>query len=403
MIDHWGWNHPAMTRHDLSAFASDLADEIREKGTDTLEAEILEVVKGWSDKLEKLKNTTIQYFYNGHGVQAVPIYIITIKRLRADLEPILGWQSLRDTNLLPSKLARRLRAYKAELDQIAPNKDELKKQIELINEATSAAESLPTDLEALAGAHKTIEDLRGKSTLLHEKIEDHTSKSLAAMEAIHAWEKSAAKLVAQCEEAYKITTTKGLVGAFAQRQSNLTWSMWAWVLVLIAALGIGYYFGAQRLKEITSILNSVAEQKGALWPNAILAFFSLGAPIWLAWIATKQIGQRFRLAEDYAYKATVAKAYEGYRREAARIDEDFEARLFESALTRLEEAPLRLVETHTHGSPWHEFFESETFRAALKQVPGLKDQFKKLRKKTAASKDGDGELAEPLEKPAKRQ
>ena len=83
----------------------------------------------------------------------------------------------------------------------------------------------------------------------------------------------------------------------------------------------------------------------------------------------------------------------GYRKEAARIDKAFEARLFESALTRLEEAPLRLVEGKTPGSPWHEFVESDAFRDALKLVPGLRDQFHKLARKSkrkTANGDGDG-------------
>ena len=46
--------------------------------------------------------------------------------------------------------------------------------------------------------------------------------------------------------------------------------------------------------------------------------------------------------------------YEGYRSEAERIDKDLERRLFSSALDRLEEAPLRLVEVESHGSPFHE-------------------------------------------------
>lgn len=66
----------------------------------------------------------------------------------------------------------------------------------------------------------------------------------------------------------------------------------------------------------------------------------------------KQIGQRFRLAEDYAFKATVAKAYEGYRKEAARHnDPELEKKLFTLALTRLEEPPLRLIEKATPGTP----------------------------------------------------
>ena len=82
-----------------------------------------------------------------------------------------------------------------------------------------------------------------------------------------------------------------------------------------------------------------------------------GAPLWFAWLASKQIGQRFKLAEDYAFKASVAKAYEGYKTEAARLDKDFEARLFSSALTRLEEAPLRFMNNTEHSSPVHEMIK----------------------------------------------
>ena len=109
--------------------------------------------------------------------------------------------------------------------------------------------------------------------------------------------------------------------------------------------------------------------------QALLSFLSIGVPLWFAWISTKQISQRFRIAEDYAFKASVAKAYEGYRKEAARIDETFEARLFASALTRLEEAPLRLVEGESHGSPWHELVASAAFQNALRTVPELRDKF----------------------------
>jgi len=105
---------------------------------------------------------------------------------------------------------------------------------------------------------------------------------------------------------------------------------------------------------------------------------SVGAPLWFAWLATKQIGQRFRLAEDYAFKASIAKAYEGYRKEAARIDPAFEQRLFDSALTRLDEAPLRLVESGTHGSPWHELANSEAVRRAFSAAPELQDKISGL-------------------------
>lgn len=241
LSENWGWNHPTMTRNDLSCISSELAVEIREKGTAELEKDVVNTVEWWHSHIPQLKQTAQQFY--GNGTQAIPIYLASIEQLRKDLEPVIGWQRLRDASSLPPKLARRIRAYTAELDQIAPNKEELAKRIALINEATSAAETLPTDLEALAGSRKTIEDLQSKSTVMHAKISEFLNQAMAQSTAIHALEENAGKLVSQCEEAYKITTTKGLAGAFAQRQSNLTWSMWAWVIVLVAALGVGYFLG----------------------------------------------------------------------------------------------------------------------------------------------------------------
>lgn len=116
----------------------------------------------------------------------------------------------------------------------------------------------------------------------------------------------------------------------------------------------------------------------AVYPNVILSLLSIGAPIWFAWLSTKQIGQRFRLAEDYAFKASISRAYEGFRREAARIDKELEARLLASALDRLDELPLRLVETETHGSPWHELANSDMVKQAFKSVPDFAGQVRGL-------------------------
>jgi hypothetical protein len=186
--------------------------------------------------------------------------------------------------------------------------------------------------------------------------------------------------VAQCEDAYRITTTKGLAAAFDQRAGRLSNTMWIWVLGLLASLIVGGVIGAFRFKALTETLHQRNIQWGAVWIEVVLSLFGFAAPLWFAWLATKQISQRFKLAEDYAFKASVAKAYEGYRKEAARIDELFEARLFSSALSRLEEAPLRLVDNEHHSSPWQEFFSSPSFQKALEQIPELRDKFVELAK-----------------------
>jgi hypothetical protein len=154
--------------------------------------------------------------------------------------------------------------------------------------------------------------------------------------------------------------------------------MWFWVVGLVIALLAGGYFGAQRLQTLIDMFKDPNQSPSILYPNLLISLLSIGAPIWFAWLSTKQIGQRFRLSEDYAFKAAISRAYEGFRREAARIDPEMEARLLASALSRLDEQPLRLVETESHGSPWQEMMNSDLVKQAIKTVPAFTEQVKDL-------------------------
>lgn len=119
-------------------------------------------------------------------------------------------------------------------------------------------------------------------------------------------------------------------------------------------LGIGAAITFMRVEFVHQLMLKDDVSYNVLWINVTFTALSVSAPVWFAWFLTRQIGQRFRLAEDYSYKATVAAAYEGYRAEAAQIDADLAKRLFEIALERLDEAPLRLIEKESPGSPAHE-------------------------------------------------
>lgn len=380
LIEVHGWHHPALTRQDLAAIPRSIADRLREADlTDvpaTLEKQLSEIPR----RLSLLHSTTVPYIFNGNGHQAIPAYMATLKAIQLLLQPLLGWQTLQDNKALPAALIRRLRSIQAELDSLVPNKASLEQSIRLIGEATEAAESLPTDLQSLRAAREQIAKLVKDSEKDYFDISLKKEWSESTVGVIKAKHVEADKLVQQCEEAYRITTTKGLAAAFDQRATSMARSMWVWVFGLLCALAAGAYLGADRLKLLSTTLSAPSPDWGTVWMHALLSVFSIGAPLWFAWISTKQIGQRFRIAEDYAFKASIAKAYEGYRKEAARIDETFEARLFSSALTRLEEAPLRLVEGESHGSPWHELIASSAFQNALRTVPELRDKFIELAK-----------------------
>lgn len=388
MTEIWGWNFPPLNRHDLAGLAKKLSQRIKEHDIDILGDELKAALQEIPERVKVFKAYTFPYLFNGNGVYAATAYASLIEWISAILEPIFGWQVLQDNKALPNQLAKRLRSIQAELNEIVPEKESLKSQIQLIQDATATAESLPTDLESLKEARKKVDKFSTDSAELYGKIDTYHKEADKTSKFLIDKKEEADKLVAQCEEAYRITTTKGLAAAFDQRAKKLSNTMWIWVVGLLLSLIAGGFIGASRFEALAKSLQVESPQWGVIWMDFVLSIIGLAAPIWFAWLATKQINQRFRLSEDYAFKASVAKAYEGYRREAARIDDAFEARLFSSALTRLEEAPLRLVESDYHGSPWHEFFSSSAFQKALNTVPDLKDEFISIAKDGIANLTG---------------
>ena len=380
LVEAIGWNSPAITRHDLASLPRQLARDLSAADPEVVDEQILAVIQDFPRRLQLLQANTLPQMFGGNSSQSVPAYIGTITCLRQLLSPLLNWQVINDPKAMPASLARRVRSFHAEMEQLAPKKEELEIRISDIERAHAAAESLPVDLQALAEARKTLTESVTKAEEYFKSIERNSTESFREVEFMKHIKEDAEKTLALCEEAYRASTTRGLASAFEQRATRLGWSMVAWIGGLLLALVAGAYVGAERVQTLSIALSMPEPRWGVIAMQALLSVASIGAPIWFAWLATKQIGQRFRLAEDYSFKASVAKAYEGYRKEAARIDPSFESRLFDSALTRLEEPPLRLVESASHGSPWHELIGSEAFRKALELVPELRDKFAEIPK-----------------------
>lgn len=385
MVEAIGWNAPALTRHDLAFLPSQLAGDIRAADPDDIDEQVMAIVQDFPRRLQLLQANTVPQMFAGNSPLSVPAYIGTIDYLRQLLAHHLDWQVIKDPKAMPASLSRRVRSFNAELEQLAPKKEELERRIADIERAHAAAESLPLDLQALAEARKTLTASVTQAEEGLASIKKNNGESYDYVQYMKGLEEQAEKTLALCEEAYRASTTRGLASAFDKRAERHGHSMLGWIAGLVFALAAGAFAGHERVQMLTTAISVPDPQWGVIAMHAFLSIASIAAPIWFAWIATKQIGQRFRLAEDYSFKASVAKAYEGYRKEAARIDPSFEARLFDSALTRLEEPPLRLVESETHGSPWHELIASDAFMKALELVPELADKCAKLPQSGAKS------------------
>lgn len=273
----------------------------------------------------------------------------------------------------------------ATLKGLQPRYEQITQKIEVIERGYDAADRLPTDLQSLEEAKQKVADALQDATLnqgrLHairersDDIETRLEESVVKADAV----------LQNAETAYRAATSVGLAAAFTERSNKLAFSMWIWVGGLATALLAGGFFGTHRLQALVELFKDPNQPPSVIYPNILLSLLSVGAPIWFAWLSTKQIGQRFRLSEDYAFKASISRAYEGYRSEAARIDPELERRLLASALTRLDELPLRLVETETHGSPWNEFANSNLVKEAIRTVPDFTSQVRAFAERAVTS------------------
>ena len=370
------WAFPGITKAELITETKSLISLIEDKGNDEVDDKD-GTLSRYLQALEFLKSHTVPEIWRNAN-EAVPAYIITINALKTALEPFLIKDDSKELAIQLKNQRKRVRSLEATLNDLEPRTSPLKDMVSSIEQAHETAEQLPTDLESLREARKTIGQLVTESTADKTAVSNTKTKIEELQEELNGVSEEAQKVLKQCESAYSAATSVGLAAAFSERSDNLSKSMWIWVVGLVLSLSAGGYFGSAQLQKLLELMAQKDISSLSMSINFIMAILSIGAPIWFSWLATKQIGQRFKLSEDYAFKASVSRAYEGFRKETARFDKEMEAKLLSSALTRLDELPLRLVEAENHGSPWHELASSNIVKQAMSKIPSFPDNVKEL-------------------------
>ena len=367
---------PGITRDVLVAEARKIISLIEDKTDDSLNVEDKFLPK-YLKALGYLRTRELPNIYN-YDHEVILTYLITLNALKIALEPFLIKDDGKELAIQLKNQRRRVRSLEATLNELEPRTSPLKEMVSRIEQAHETAEQLPTDLESLREARKTIDKLVTESTADKAAALAAKTEIEKLQEELNGVSEEAQKVLKQCESAYSAATSVGLAAAFSERSDNLSKSMWIWVVGLVLSLSAGGYFGSAQLQKLLELMAQKDISSLSMSINFIMAILSIGAPVWFSWLATKQIGQRFKLSEDYAFKASVSRAYEGFRRETARFDKEMEAKLLSSALTRLDELPLRLVEAESHGSPWHELASSSIVKQAMSKIPSFPDKVKEL-------------------------
>lgn len=245
-------------------------------------------------------------------------------------------------------LNNRLAEFSDLLDEKRRNEDE---------DAEERKNEVRELLEEARKSKEEIDSLEEASTLQKQKISDT--------------EQRIERTLKDAEKALTSATAAGLAKEFEARRKSLSHTQKWWVagliLSLLCALGIAVY----RFNSIQQLL-VMPEQTATsvIFLNFLISAITIAAPVWFAWVSTKQIGFCFRLSEDYGYKASLSAAYEGFRKEIEQLpqeedsemEDDLRIKLLDNILKTLDERPLRYVEQKVHGSPFHElmpFFKNK--------------------------------------------
>jgi hypothetical protein len=342
----WNWQQPGITRDDLF-------DRVQHtiSGINLIEDKT-EVNQQIFDRLSRypatisfvqsntLPNSASENSYFGYisivsMLDAIDLLTVSLRPKEPD------WQEIQDKNLFPAQLKKRLDTLNRGITNVEGQTSNLAAKIQIINEAHQAANALPASLAGLEDARTKFE-LSGKEiTAIRLNVDESHQDIAIYKDNIEKLLFISKELTANIDSVYSAATRQGLGKSFQERADSLKNSTYTLMFILAICLAVAGKISHDRIKVVEQLL--------------ALTAVGVAAPIWFAWLLTRQISQRFRLAEDYGFKASVAKAYEGYRREAQEIGNlELQTRLLSIALDRVQEDPLKQLEREESSSPIHD-------------------------------------------------
>lgn len=247
-----------------------------------------------------------------------------------------------------------------ELEGLRADAQEQSEQIARSKEQSSASSSAIAKFETDAKEQRgTISTLASQATTAEKKLQKLIAEAanqskvigetLAAAQAARDQNDLHQKAIT---DTLRLASKYGMAASFKERKKELIGPLLLWSIVFIISIGglcwvaIEYIVPHIQAKELPSL-------------GEILVKMTLVSPlIWLGWMAAKQYGYTSRIREDYSFKYASALAFEGYKKEAAEIDQTVLKELLRVATLNMTLNPLRIYTDGTNqASPLHDLTE----------------------------------------------
>lgn len=212
---------------------------------------------------------------------------------------------------------------KAELDDISElYNDFVKKPSSAV---LSKAEKLNETFEKVDGYSSEISDIEEKVKDFETKVFGKTPEDKESLkvklndlktqhEELHGeWEGKYETLTTKIEGLLPGATSAGLAKSYFDQKNSYKWPNIIWSAVFgLTMVGMVYY-AIHTISKSTDI--------GNVFMNILSRAPFFIPTIWLALFASKQQSQNRRLEQEYAYKESLAKSYDGYKREIENLPE----------------------------------------------------------------------------------
>lgn len=306
------------------------------------------------------------------------VKVITMVNLT--FQKYLDWEHVSDVKKLPRELKQRILNVKNILSEVEDSSKDLDKKVKLINDAHDAAAELPVLLDELKTKRAEMDLAKTRSNESLTNIQNNKSTSDGDLKSIKTNKEQMDKLLLEANQVLKqmqdkLTTSTGigLAHAFSNRSNELKIASRWWTGGFILALISTFWIAFIRFNDLKVAISQDSPISYVII-QIIISLISLSAPVWFAIISSKQIQKLFTLSEDYAYKATISASYEGYRQEAYDVDSELVKKLLTTALTKVDEAPLRLVGKEQSSSPFEELINQPQIKQLIEAFPETKER-----------------------------